>query len=144
MIESDTVKLLRECDAGIRMGISSINDVIDHTKNTRFRSALERCRQEHRGFQAEIGALLERCHDEGKDPPPIAKGMSKLKTDFKLMADDSDKTVADLMVDGCNMGVKSLTRYLNQYQAASEDAKDLAKRLIRSEDELAIAARPFL
>ena len=32
MIEQDTVRLLRECDAGITMGIDSIEDVLDRVK----------------------------------------------------------------------------------------------------------------
>ena len=57
---------------------------------------------------------------------------------------DSDQTVADLMTDGCNMGVKSLNRYLNQYEAADETSKDIAKRLIRLEEQLAVDIRKFL
>ena len=38
------------------------------------------------------------------------------------------QTVADLMTDGCNMGVKSLSRYLNQYKAADEQSKNIAKK----------------
>lgn len=34
MIESDTIKLLRECDAGIKMGVASIEDVLDYVSNT--------------------------------------------------------------------------------------------------------------
>ena len=36
MIEQDTIKLLRECDAGIKMGISSIDDVLDHVNSKDF------------------------------------------------------------------------------------------------------------
>ena len=32
MVESDTVKLLRECDAGVKMGVDSIEDVIDNVE----------------------------------------------------------------------------------------------------------------
>ena len=58
--------------------------------------------------------------------------------------DESDATIADLITDGCNMGVKSLSRYLNQYQAADEETKDIAKKLIKQEEELSIHMRPFL
>ncbi len=67
-----------------------------------------------------IQQLLEQYHDDGKDPNPIAKGMSWMKTNMKLEMEDSDAASADLMTDGCNMGVKSLNRYLNQYKAADE------------------------
>ena len=144
MIEKDTVKLLRECDAGVKMGVKSIEDVLDTVKNGNFRGLLSDCKCEHEKLGAEIRNELERFADDGKDPNPIAAGMSWMKTNMKLAMKDSDKTVADLMTDGCNMGVKSLSRYLNQYAAADEFSKDIAKRLINLEGELAENIRQYL
>ena len=144
MIEQDTIKLLRECDAGIKMGVSSIEDVLDHVKNKDLRTHLTRCRDEHNALKSDIQKELGRFHDDGKDPNPIAKGMSWIKTNVKLGMDDSDKVVADLLTDGCNMGVKSLNKYLNQYEAADEVSKDIAKRLINLEEKLAVDIRSFL
>ena len=144
MIEQDTIKLLRECDAGIKMGIASIDDVISHVQSKNFSQLLTKCRQEHEQLQNEIQSLLDRFKDEGKNPNPIAKGMSWMKTNMKLSMEDSDATIADLMTDGCNMGVKSLNRYLNQYEAADEVSKDIAKKLINLEEKLAVDIRQFL
>ena len=63
---------------------------------------------------------------------------------MKLAMNESDYTIADLMTDGCNMGVKSLNKYLNQYEGADEVSKDIAKRLINLEEELVIDIRKFL
>ena len=63
-------------------------------------------------------------------------------TDFS--GSESDNTIADLMTDGCNMGVKSLNRYLNQYKAAEEKAKDITKELIRIEEQLSKDMRQYL
>ncbi len=144
MIEQDTIKLLRECDAGVKMGISSIDDVMEHVKKEDFRKKLRKCRDEHEDLQGKILRELEKYKDEGKNPNPIAKGMSWMKTNMKLTMEDSDATIADLMTDGCNMGVKSLNRYLNQYKAAEEVSKDMAKRLIHLEEQLAVDIRRYL
>ena len=144
MIEQDTIKLLRECDAGVKMGVASIEDVYDHIKSQDFKEYLNKCKDEHQKLEGEIQELLDKYDDEGKEPNPIAKGMSWMKTNMKLMAEDTDKTVADLMTDGCNMGVKSLNRYLNQYEAADEVSKDICKRLINLEERLAIDIRKYL
>ena len=144
MIEQDTIKLLRECDAGVKMGISSIDDVLDHVKQEDFRKKLTKCRQEHEELQCKILQELEKFRDDGKNPNPIAKGMSWMKTNMKLSIEESDATIAELMTDGCNMGVKSLNRYLNQYKAAEEVAKDMAKRLINLEEKLAVDIRQYL
>ena len=83
-------------------------------------------------------------HDDGKDPNPIAKSMSWIKTNVKLIVDESDNTIAELMTDGCNMGVKSLNKYLNEYNAADDRAKDKTKRLIELEKKLCEQMQPFL
>ncbi len=144
MVEQDTIKLLRECDAGVKMGVKSIEDVRDHVKNNELRQLLHASKDRHDEIDKEVQELLGRYGDEGKNPNPMAKTMSKIKTEMKLGMKDSDKTVADLMTDGCNMGVKSLSRYLNQYAAADERSKTLAKKLIAIEAELAVNMRGFL
>ena len=144
MIEQDTIKLMRECDAGIKMGIDSIDDVVDRTHSDDLRNALSQCKEEHIKLKNEIQTLLDKYQDDGKNPNPIAKGMSWMKTNMKMAMEDTDATIADLMTDGCNMGVKSLSRYLNQYQAADEVSKDIAKRLIHLEAQLAIDIRDYL
>lgn len=142
--DGDTVKLLRECDAGIKMGISSINDVIDNVQDKQLKTMLANCRTKHEMLSDEIEGLLDKHDDDGKDPNPMAKGMSWVKTNVKMMADSSDKTIADLMTDGCNMGVKSLSKYLNQYKNADDKSKDITKRLVKIEDTLTQDIRQFL
>ena len=144
MVEQDTIKLLRECDAGVKMGVSSIEDVLDNVRSGEMKRILETCKAEHDKLEMEIRGLLEKYHDDGKDPNPMAKSMSWMKTNMKLAMNESDATIADLMTDGCNMGVKSLNMYLNQYKAADEVSKDIAKRLINLEEKLAIDLREYL
>ena len=144
MIEQDTVKLLRECDAGVKMGISSIEDVVEYVKNEELRDKLVKCKNEHVKLEDEIKELLDKYNDDGKEPAVMAKSMSWVKTNVKLAMNESDETIADLMTDGCNMGVKSLNKYLNKYEAADEVSKDICKRLINLEEELAIDIRSYL
>ncbi|MBD5161579.1 MAG: hypothetical protein HDT14_06105 [Oscillibacter sp.] len=144
MIEPDTIQLLRECDAGVKMGVASIDGVLEHVKNEEFRRCLTSCKQDHEALDHELQGLLDKYHDEGKNPNPMAKGMSWMKTNVMLGVNETDETVASMMTDGCNMGVKSLHRYLNQYQAADETSKNIAKRLIHLEEQLTADMRRFL
>ena len=144
MVEQDTIKLLRECDAGVKMGISSIDSVLEYVHASELRHCLSNCMTEHEELEDEIKKRLDNCHDDGKEPNPMAKGMSWVKTNVRLAVNESDAAIADLMTDGCNMGVKSLNKYLNQYKAADERSKDIAKRLINLEEKLAVDIRRFL
>ncbi|MBE6551443.1 MAG: hypothetical protein E7665_04835 [Ruminococcaceae bacterium] len=144
MIEKDTIRLMRECDAGVKMGIASINDVLEYAGDEKLKRYLTDCRNEHEKLNSELQELLDKYGDDGKDPDPVAKSMSWMKTNVMLIMNESDKTIADLITDGCNMGVKSLGRYLNKYKAADEVSKDIAKRLINLEERLAVDIREFL
>ena len=144
MIEQDTIKLLRECDAGVKMGVSSIKEVLDNVKSDKLREILIDSLREHEELDKDIQKGLDEFGDDGKDPSPMATSMSWIKTNVKLMMHESDKTVADLMTDGCDMGVKSLSGYLNQYKAADERSKDIAKKLIRIEQKLGEDIRGYL
>ena len=144
LIEHDTIRLLRECDAGIKMGISSIEEVIEYTGDKNLRERLQRSVSEHEEIKKDLQELLDIYHDEGKEPNVMAKGMSWIKTNVKLAINESDNVIADLITDGCDMGVKSLSKYLNQYEGADEKSKDLAKKLIKVEEKLGNDMREYL
>ena len=144
MIEHDTIELLRECDAGIQMGISAIDEVKDHVENGEFRSQLDGYQREYAQLQNEIQGLLHTYHDEGKDPNPIAKGMAWMKTNMTVAFNEEDSAIADIITDGCNMGIKSLNKYLNQYKAADGRAKDFTKRLIDLQERQLEGMRQYL
>ncbi len=144
MIEHDTIELLRECDAGIQMGISAIDEVKDRVESGDFKGALDNYQREYALLQNEMQSVLHDYRDEGKDPNPIAKGMSWMKTNLTMAMNGDDSTVTDLITDGCNMGIKSINKYLNDYKAADGRAKDFARRLIELQDRQLKEMRKFL
>ncbi len=140
----DTVELLKECNAGIKMGVSAIDDVVDDVRDDKLKKILIDSKKRHQELGSETHKLLNEFDEPGKEPNIMAKGMSHLKTEFMMSMERDDKTVADLITDGCNMGVKSLNRYLNKYESADEKSKDIAKKLINLEQELALDVRSYL
>lgn len=144
MIQEDTIKLLRECNAGIKMGVDSIDEILDETTDRMLIKMLRETMDEHKRLGSETHRLLNRYGDKGKDPNPLAKSMSWIKTNVMMAVDAGDNTIADLITDGCNMGVKSLSRYLNKYEAADEESKNIAKQLIACEAGLAEGLRAYL
>lgn len=143
-MEDDTIKLLRECNAGVKMGISSLNDIIGHVKDVKLKKLMEESRKTHSQIEDTLQKCLDKYHDDGKEPATTAKIMSWVKTNVKFGEEDSDRTAADLITDGCNMGIKSLYKYLHQYKAADKETKDLTMKLIRTEETLLQDLREYL
>ncbi len=136
MKNTDTIYLLKECDAGTKMAVSSIDEVLEKISDSNMKQLLTESKKHHEELGDELHALLIKYDSEEKDPNPIAKGMSWMKTNVKIGMDNSDSSVADLITDGCDMGIKTLYKYLNKYQDANDKSKEICRRLINIEEEL--------
>ncbi len=136
--------LLKECDAGAKTAISSLKEVIDNVKSKDLLAVLSDSITEHETIIGDIKERLDEICGDGKDPNPMAKMMSWVKINFKMMVDESDKTIASLVIDGCNMGIKQLTGYIHEYSGADEKNVRLAKRLIKAEEDLSNKLKEFL
>ncbi len=141
---NDTVRLLRECDSGTKMAVSSIDDVLGRTESAGLSDLLTTSRRSHEKLGNKIHSLLDDYDTDDKEPAAMAKGMSWIKTNVKMTLNESDATIADLITDGCNMGVKSLCRYLNQFERADSVSKDICRDIIEIEDKLAYDLRSYL
>lgn len=144
MINDDTIRILKECNAGVKMAVSSFDDVIDRVENETMKNILIQSKQEHEKLGDKTREILNANNYSGKNPNPMAQGMSWMKTNVELIMNKSDNMIADIITDGCNMGIKSLNRYLNQYVEADENSKNIAKELIDIEEKLTIDLRKYL
>lgn len=144
MENQDTIHLLKECDAGSKMAVTSLDEVMESVQDEKLKELLKKSKDHHEKLGNEIHSMLIQYHSEEKDPNPMAKSMSWLKTNMKMSMDKSDATVADLLTDGCNMGIKSLYKYMNQYPNAEAKVKNLCNNLIDIERELRKDLRGYL
>ena len=112
-MNEDSIDLLRKCSEGVKMGVSTIDEVLPHVKSEKFRDTLFSSKTTHEKLYSEIIKLLHESDIPKKEPPLMAKGMVWFKTNISEMMNKSDSAVADLITDGCNTGVKSLNKYLN-------------------------------
>lgn len=131
----DTVKLMRQCDSGIKMGISYLSDVLPLTENPQLEDIFRQSKLEHEELRAKTEQVLNRCRDKGKNPPAIALEMSRLKTKLTL-AGGNDPKAARLVEKGCNMGISSLEKYLEKYPTADMTSKKITNSIIQTERKL--------
>ncbi|WP_058484928.1 DUF2383 domain-containing protein [Defluviitalea phaphyphila] len=134
-MNEDTIKLLRECNAGCKSATNSMEQVISHIKDKGLKSLINKYNDKHIKIGDKCHEMLNECGEEEKDPKSMVNTFSWLTTEMKLMLKNDDDKIAELMIDGCNMGIKSVSRYLNQYKNASKESIELAHRLVKIEQE---------
>ncbi len=143
-MKDDTVNLLKECNTGIKMGVSSINNVMPYVKNNELKNVLNACKDKHAVLGDKTHRALLNEKEDTKPPHKFAQVMADMKVKTVMSFSGKSSSVADVMTDGCNMGIKSIYRYLNKYKNASEEAKEIANDLISAEQELRTDLRAFL
>lgn len=134
-MNQDTIKLLKECNAGCKSATNSMEQVIPFIEDEKFKSLINNYNNKHVQIGDECHVLLNKVDEDEEDPKTAAKIFSWVSTEIKLMINDDVHKIADIMVDGCNMGIKSLSKYVNKYASASTESIDLVKRLITLEKE---------
>lgn len=141
---NDTIKLLKECDSGLVMAISSLEHVKPEAKADNFTNMLDKYYKNHIKIKKDIDRKLSAYNASEKDANPLAEAMSNMKTDLKLTLNHTDNEIADLMIDGCNMGIKSVSKYMNQYSNAKQDIMQLANDIVVLEQNFSNELRQYL
>lgn len=140
----DTVKLLKECDAGTIMAVETIEKVMDDVKSDDLHELLEKSVQKHKKLGNEIHELLNEQGASGKEPSMMGRASAWITSEFKLMMEDSDHQIAKLVMNGCNMGVQTLSEHINKCDDASAKSRHLAASLVSEEQHLMEDLRSYL
>ena len=134
-MNEDTINLLKECNAGCKSATNSMEQVQSYIENEKLKSIIDEYNDKHIKIGDECHQMLNVYHEKEKDPQVSAKAFSWISTEMKLMMNNDDHKIADIMIDGCNMGIKSVSGYINKYKTADKDSVDLAKKLVKVEQE---------
>lgn len=142
--KQSTIDLLKECNAGAKMAVASMKEMVDRIHDGQMKEIVLCSMEEHQKIGDATHEDLLNMGEGDKAPQPMAKAMSWLKTNVMLTMDPSDHEVANLMIDGCNMGIKSISEYLNRYKKANQKVRNQVQDLIKIEKELVDKLQVYL
>lgn len=144
-MDEKTIKLLEECSKGCKMGLDSIGQIRDFiTEDEDLKKVIDRYDEKYRTLDEETRQLLSQAGEPDKEPGMMAVAFSWMTTEMKLMLKGDRRQVAKLMMDGCNMGIQSISGALNENREASEQAKTNARKLVKALEEFMKDMKAFL
>lgn len=143
-VDNSTKKLLEECSSGCKMALNSMEQVKKFIQDEKLGEVMEDYEKKHRKLEIESTRMLAHAGQEEKDPPAAATAFSWVTTEAKLRLNNSSSQIAKLMMDGCNMGIQSISEAVNKYQNASKASTDLAQELVTTEERFMGDLKDFL
>lgn len=139
-----SVELIRECNSGSKMAVDGIRDVMDDVTDEKLRRLLNSYIEKHEAYGEELHRIMAKEKIEPTEPKLMGKAMAKIMTEMKLMVNASPAKVADIMLDGCDMGIRSISRVQNSCWQADKEVFELSEELVKIEQFMANGLRRFL
>lgn len=143
-MEEHTQKLLEECNSGCKMAINSMEQVSEFIEDEKLIQVVSLYKDKHERIEKKSSEMLRQFGETGKEPGAVASTFSWFTTEIKLMLNDDKNQIAKLLMDGCNMGIQSISEHRNQYKHASRESMDLANELVGIEGDFMWELKYFL
>lgn len=139
-----SIKLLETCSSGSKMALNSLNQLKEYVIDDDLMSVLDTYKRKHEELEDRTMRLLMECGRCEKEPPVMASTFSHMTAEMKLMFKDDNHQIAKLLMDGCNMGIQSISTCRNDYPDASQQIIDIAEDLIKMEEDFMRDLKTFI
>lgn len=143
-MDEQTRSLLKECSAGCKMAINSMDQVREYIRDKELKKVTDQFDKKHKELEEEAAKLLEEAGEQEKEPGAVVSAFSRITAEMKLMLKDDSSQIAKLLMDGCNMGIQSIGKYINEYSGASRESRTIADKLVKTEEDYMAKLKQFL
>ena len=126
---SEEVEYLNYIYKNAEMGVIGINDIITKVKNEKFEKLLTKEKEEYQEICKEVCDVLKKYGKQNEEIGTMAKMSTKMMTEMSLMKDNSDQTIAKMMIEGSNKGIIEITEKINAYNNIDAEIVVLANKL---------------
>ena len=140
------IRLLSELYKNMKMGADSIVNISPKVGEGDLRDELARELDTYEGFSKKIGMLIYELGNEPREENPLSKFASKMGIAMNTLTDTSESHIAELMIEGANMGITENTKLLNRYKEKDVDPKalDLCRDSVKFMEDSIEALKKFL
>ncbi|WP_294146766.1 hypothetical protein [uncultured Clostridium sp.] len=143
-MKNDTISLAGHCDAGCKMAVDSMEQISRYVTDENLRTVINSSKNRHKDLEQEASGLLNKYGTNEKEPAKMASAFSWISTEMKMMFKDDNNQVAKIMMNGCNMGIQSISEDINKYSNASGESVSLAKKIVKAEENFMKDLERFL
>ena len=132
---ADEVYFFSEIYKNTKMGADAIINLLPSVKDDGIRSAMTRQLDGYEKYAARAAKHLEGAGVTPKEENWFARLSARIGMAFNTMLDSTGSHIAEMMVEGSNMGITDMTRLLNHHESKgnAEEAVRLAHEVVAFE-----------
>ena len=136
--------ILDEINKGATMGMDAIHFIIDKIHSDHFREIMDNQYKEYRKIVEKISSLYpEYSEGEPHETGTMNKVMTWYGIEMKTMIDETDSKLAEILMQGTNMGIIEGRRILNHKEMDSS-VKKIVSEYVNMQESAVEKLKEFL
>ena len=126
------------------MGCDGIQSVLSYVQSTNLKDQLKNQQEEYRKLRSQAKTLLQTRNELPRGVGPIAKVSTDIMSAGKMMADHTDSKIAEMTIQGNQMGINKTIKHLHDYSGQDVSVRSLTEQLLATEQANAEQLKSFL
>ncbi|MDD2435649.1 MAG: hypothetical protein PHO63_05315 [Bacilli bacterium] len=140
----DNKDALDEINKGCTIGIEAINNLIDKVDDKDFKKILEKQLIQYDEIEDEIHDIYYKyCDKEPHEIGTVMKAMNDYMTTIKMMGDHTDSKIADILLQGTNMGIIEGKKIINN-KKLDQEVKELLEKFVDNQEKIVEDIKKYL
>ena len=141
----ENINALDEINKGATMGMDAIHFIIDKIENDDFKKVVDKQYKDYENVSNTINKIYNKYNseDEPHETGVVNKVMTWYGVEMKTLMDKSDSKIAELLLQGTNMGIIEGRRILNN-KALDEEVKDIMNKYVTMQEECVEKLKDYL
>ena len=138
------VNVLDEHNKGACMGMDAIHFILDKVEDDHFKQILETQYTQYQSIATKISELYpEYSNKEPHDTSAMNKAMTWYNIEMKTFTDKSNSKIAELLLQGTNMGIIEGRKLLN-HKGTDDQVNSLVQAYVDMQEEAVEKLKQFL
>ncbi len=143
--DQNEINVLDELNKGACMGKDAIHFILDKVKDKDLKKELNNQYQKYKSISDRINKIYNQYNKE--DTPHETSAMNKIMTwygiEMKTFMDQSTSKIAELLLQGTNMGIIEGRKLLN-HKHTNEEVRELAQEYVDMQEDAVEKLKSFL
>ena len=136
--------ILNEINKGIKMGMDSISNVAEKVQDEKFKKDLKFQYDKYNDILNKVNTQLTNYDDFPKELNPMQKAMGWMSVEFNTMEDNSVSKIAEMMLQGTNMGIIKGVKLLNHNPTTDKPVKNILTEFVQFQEDTVEQLKKYL
>lgn len=141
----ENINALDEINKGASMGMDAIHFIIDKIESSEFKDVVDKQYNDYKNISETINEIYNKYNseDEPHETSVVNKVMTWYGVEMKTLMDKSDSKIAELLLQGTNMGIIEGRRILNN-KKLDDEVKDIMSKYVTMQEECVDKLKDYL